>query len=181
MSLSQGTFSWTLSSVTLFQTDFNAGKSIHVICIIGPWSAVVLALTFRGWLLKCCLVAFQSRHCPAALVCSVFQLKNATTVLEYEKIAEVDFEKRDFRKVRLTFVLWSYLKTAVFDMAQVGVWLFPGWVLGRCCATSVGAGLAGELCQLWKWQSSCSLSTDQITSEEVTGSGQPSVTVCFAG
>ncbi|KAI1230304.1 hypothetical protein IHE44_0010270 [Lamprotornis superbus] len=27
------------------------------------------------------------------------ELKNATTVLEYEKIAEVDFEKRDFRKV----------------------------------------------------------------------------------
>lgn len=37
------------------------------------------------------------------LLCSpVFQLKNASTVLEYEKIAEVDFEKRDFRKVRLT-------------------------------------------------------------------------------
>ncbi|KFV60716.1 DnaJ subfamily C member 7, partial [Gavia stellata] len=27
------------------------------------------------------------------------ELKNASTVLEYEKIAEVDFEKRDFRKV----------------------------------------------------------------------------------
>uniref|UniRef100_A0A8V5GTB1 Uncharacterized protein n=1 Tax=Melopsittacus undulatus TaxID=13146 RepID=A0A8V5GTB1_MELUD len=30
---------------------------------------------------------------------SFVRLKNATTVLEYEKIAEVDFEKRDFRKV----------------------------------------------------------------------------------
>lgn len=56
-------------------------------------------------------------------MCSVFQLKNATTVLEYEKIAEVDFEKRDFRKVRLTCLLCSYIRTGVFDVAQAGVWL----------------------------------------------------------
>lgn len=124
LSLSQGTFSWTPSSVTLFQVYFNAGKSIHVICIIGPCSAVVLALTFRDWVFKCCLVAFQSRDCPAALMCSLFQLKNATTVLEYEKIAEMDFEKRDFRKVRLTCLMWSsYIRTGVFDMAQAGVWM----------------------------------------------------------
>lgn len=36
--------------------------------------------------------------------CLSFQLNNARTVLEYEKIAEMDFEKRDFRKV-----CWSVL------------------------------------------------------------------------
>lgn len=71
-------------------------------------------------------------------MCSVFQLKNATTVLEYEKIAEVDFEKRDFRKVRLTCLVWSEIRTGVFHMAQADVWLGVWEVL--CCISWSRAG-----------------------------------------
>lgn len=70
-------------------------------------------------------------------MCSVFQLKNATTVLEYEKIAEVDFEKRDFRKVRLTCF---------------GVVLYKNWCVqhgpGRCVAGFLAGCLGGTVLHL---------------------------------
>ena len=59
-------------------------------------------------------------------VLSQIQLKNADSILEYEKMAEIGFEKRDFRMVsscRSQFLYDTFSR--VLDMT-VSLWL---WLL----------------------------------------------------
>ena len=58
-------------------------------------------------------------------VLSQIQLKNADSILEYEKMAEIGFEKRDFRMVSCRSPFLYDMCSGVLDMT-VSLWL---WLL----------------------------------------------------
>lgn len=64
---------------------------------------------------------------------SFFQVKNSESILEYERMAEIGFEKRDFRMVNAHDLICHPLQTCEATQTTSVLWLFLGCVLYGPC------------------------------------------------